>query len=199
MRRSGCRRSRYSDTKSACTFSETTVQVGGREYTSCTEWNQRVMEQIAGLKPALVVTSQSRQQRAFGSRDRAQSNTMLADGLVRRWNRLRAMDIGVLVIADTPWMKKDVPDCLSAPRVAPGACDTPYKDAIKAPDSILAAMEQSPDVTLLELNDRICKDGVCPAMHGDAVIWRDRHHLTASFTRGLAGQIGPAAEAAIKQ
>lgn len=189
----------YSYTKSACAFSETTVRAGGREYTSCTEWNQRVMEQIAGLKPALVVTGQSRKQRASDADDRAQSNTMLADGLVRRWNRLRAMDIGVLVIADTPWMEKDVPDCLSAPRVAPGACDTPYEEAIKAPDSILAAMEQSPDVTLLNLNDRICKDGVCPAMHGDAVIWRDRHHLTASFTRGLAGQIGPAAEAAMKQ
>lgn len=188
----------YSFTKSACAFSDTVVQSGGREYTSCTEWNRKLMDRIARLKPDLVVTSQSRGQRANGASDVAQSQAMLADGLVSRWRKLRGMGIGVLVIADTPWMKRDIPDCLSAPRVVPGACDTDLKDAVKSPDSILAAMKQSPDVAFLSFNDRICTGGVCPAMQGDAVIWRDRHHLTASFTRGFAGPIDSAAKAAMK-
>ena len=188
----------YSYTKSACAFSEATVQYGGREYTSCSQWNRRLMARITELKPALVVTSQSRGQAAYGIEDVAESQAALAEGLIRRWGRLHGMGIGVLVIADTPWMKKDVPDCLSAPRATPAGCDTPRQEAEALPDSVLVAAGKSPYITLLDFNDRICANGICPAMQGEAVIWRDRHHLTASFTRGFADQIQPAAKKAMK-
>lgn len=189
----------YTFTKSACAFSDTAVQSGGREYKACTEWNRRVMARLEELAPTVVVTSQSRGQNAHGANSAQQSQAMLADGLASRWGRLRRMGAGVVAIADTPWMARDVPDCLSAPRVVPGACDTGYDRATRTPDSILAAVKQVPGVVLLDLNRHICSGDTCPAMHGDAVIWRDRHHLTASFTRSLAPQIAPAVEEAIER
>ena len=176
----------YSFTKSACTFSDAVVQLGGQEYASCSEWNRKLMEKLDSLDPSLVVTSQSRGHRAFGKEGDEESQEELAKGLRERWGELRARDIPLLVIADTPWMRKDVPDCLSALRVVPSACDTPSDIALESPDSILRAMESNPEVSFINFNDRICQDGVCPAIRDDQILWRDRHHLTATYARSFA-------------
>lgn len=181
----------YSFTKSACAFSDAVVQVGGQEYESCSEWNRKLMEKLETLGPSLVVTSQSRGHRAFGKERGEESQQELARGLLERWGELRSLEIPVLVVADTPWMRKDVPDCLSALRVAPGACDTPADVALKSPDSILLAMQSSPDVNFISVNDQICERGVCPAIRDDLILWRDRHHLTATYARSFAPLLEP--------
>lgn len=183
-------------TKSACAFSDTVVQVGGREYKSCTEWNENLMSKLAELGPSVVVTSQSRGHRAFGHEESEASQAALAKGLQSRWAELRRMGNSVVVIADTPWMKKDVPDCLSSPRADIQACNTPLEVAVRSPDSILAAARRSPDVKLVTLNELICSDGICPAMKDDMILWRDRHHLTASYARGFVPRIEPVVSAA---
>ena len=101
------------------------------------------------------------------------------------------MKIPIVVIADTPWMTKDIPDCLSAPGVAPEACDTPIDAALKSPDSILRAMRSRPDVNFISLNERICEHGFCPAIRDDLILWRDRHHLTATYARSFAPLLEP--------
>ena len=180
----------YSFTKSACAFSETDVEIGGQAYESCSEWNARVMEELEALDPSLVVTSQSRGARAREmSGDESQAE--LAKGLLERWSQFRSRGVPVVVVADTPWMRKDPPDCLSSPRVAPGACDTPTDVALKSPDSILRAMESNPDVSFVSFNDRICQDGICQAIRDDQVLWRDRHHLTATYARSFAPLLEP--------
>ncbi|WP_407352680.1 acyltransferase family protein [Luteimonas sp. R10] len=189
----------YSFTKSACAFSEAVVQVGGREYSSCTEWNGNLMLKLAELRPAVVVTSQSRGHRAFGTSNTAESQAALAQGLHQRWRELESEGMEVIVIADTPWMKKDVPDCLSSPRYQPGACNTPLENATSSPDSVLAAVMAAPEIQLINLNEKICREGDCPAMVGDRVIWRDKHHLAAGFVRTLAPELQPAIESALRE
>jgi len=186
----------YTFTKSACAFSDATVQVGGREYTSCTSWNAEVMGELEKVRPSLVVTSQSRGQIAFGKRGEA-SQAELARGLLGRWADLRSGGVPVVVIADTPWMREDIPDCLSAPRFSQGACDTPFDIAVRSPDSILRAMESHPDVEFLNLNEHICEGGNCPAIRDGGILWRDRHHLTATYARSLAPLIEPTIEQAL--
>lgn len=181
----------YSFTKSACAFSDAVVQLGGQEYKSCSEWNDRLMENLESLRPALLVTSQSRGHRAFGKKRGEESENELAKGLLGRWEALRSMGVPVVVIADTPWMSKDIPDCLSAPRVVPSTCDTPVDVAFKNPDSILRAMQSRPDVSFINFNDHICQDGICPAIRDDQILWRDRHHMTATYARSFAPLLEP--------
>lgn len=188
----------YSFTKSTCAFSEATVQVGGREYRSCSEWNKLLMRKLLELQPAAVVTSQSRGHRAHGADDVEDGQRRLARGLLDRWATLSAMGIGVVVVADTPWMRKDIPDCLSSNRADKHSCGTTLELATRNPDSTLRAMAQNPDVTFLDLNQRICPEGNCPAMKGDIVMWRDRHHLTATFARTFAPFFEPAVNQAIE-
>ena len=182
----------YSYTKSACAFSDTAVQVAGREYSSCSGWNEALMKELAALEPDVVVTSQSRGHKAAGTESGDESLAALAGGLVSRWGAVQEMGASVVVIAGTPWMRQDVPDCLSGSQYSPGACDTPRSDAERFPDSILRAVDMKPDVSFLSVNDRICSDENCPAIRGGVIMWRDRHHLTATFAESLAPYIEPA-------
>src|SRR5690606_36152434 len=169
----------YSYTKSACAFSDAVVTIRGREYTSCTAWNDAVMDEIERLAPDVVITSQSRGHNAFGSSSSAESERKLAEGLVSRWAALRDLGIRVVVIADTPWMKESVPDCLSRPRAAVEDCATPTAVANRIPDSILRAYDSQAQVTLVDMSSEICGKDVCPAIKDGMVAWRDRHHPTA--------------------
>lgn len=182
----------YSYTKSACAFSDATVKIRGREYTSCTAWNDAVMDEIKQLGPDVVITSQSRGHTAFGSNSSADSERKLAEGLASRWKALRDLGIRVVVIADTPWMEESVPDCLSRPRAAVEDCATPAAIANRIPDSILLASDSLAEITLVDMNSEICSEDVCPAIKDDMVVWRDRHHLTATFARSLASHLDAA-------
>ena len=187
----------YSYTKSACTFSDAVVVLEGREYRACTEWNRNLVAALRDLGPALVVTSQSRGHQAHGARDIEAGRRALADGLRSRWRTLRDAGMRVLVIADTPWMRTDVPDCLAAGPERGDACDTPVAEAFGMPDTILMAMPSSPGVVFADLNPHLCSDAACPAIIGGQVVWRDQHHLTASYARGLAPLLAPALEQAL--
>ncbi|PBJ83625.1 hypothetical protein CMZ84_03805 [Lysobacteraceae bacterium NML93-0399] len=188
----------YTFTKSACAFSDANVTSGGREYKTCAEWNRKLMAIILDMRPDAVVTSQSRAHIAFGV-DRGESKRMLARGLVSRWRTLRDNDIGVVVIGGTPWMAKDVPDCVSAPGVRASSCDTPLERALRSPDPILLAIKEGgADVEFVSMNEHICEGESCPALRDGQVIWRDRHHLTATFSRSLAPHLEPVIKRAVE-
>jgi len=43
-----------------------------------------------------------------------------------------------------------------------------------------------PDVALLDLTPEVCPHDVCRAVIGNALVYRDRSHLTATFARTLS-------------
>lgn len=176
-------------TKSACAFNAVPVAIGKDlvEYKSCSDWNQRVMKELAEIKPDVIVTSQSSGHRAFGSKDKAESQKMLASGLLVRWRELGRLGSKVVVVRDTPWMDKNPVECMSADDPSPDKCATKRSKAFKQ-DSIMLAMQMQPDVVLLDLSERICGADLCQPVKGQILIWRDRHHLTATYARTLSGE-----------
>lgn len=172
-------------TKSACSFTAARVQIGKKgEYVSCTEWNKNVMEELSKLKPTILVTSQSSGHRVGGlSRDESQQ--ALAEGLLTRWREVAKLGTKVAVIRDTPWMAHNVPECMSAPDASVEKCSTKTEQAFQT-DSIMLAMKRQPDVLFFDLSNIICETNMCAPVKGQVLIWRDRHHLTATFARLLA-------------
>ncbi|XLY90012.1 acyltransferase family protein [Ectopseudomonas mendocina] len=174
-------------TKSACAFNAAPVVIGKdrAEYKSCNEWNRRVMGELALLRPDVVVTSQSSGHRAFGSQGQDESQRMLADGLLTRWREVTTLGAAVLVVRDTPWMARNPVECMSAKDASPKRCATEAAKAFRR-DSIMLAMQEKPDVELLDLSDRICDAEWCWPVQGRVLLWRDRHHLTATYARALS-------------
>jgi hypothetical protein len=44
-------------------------------------------------------------------------------------------------------------------------------------------------VPLIDLADYVCPGEACPAIIGDVLVWRDAHHLTATYARTLAPRL----------
>lgn len=177
-------------TKTACPFNAASVTIGKerRAYESCVEWNQRVLAELKALRPNVVVTTQSAVHHALDAVNDQDSLRILTNGLRTRWDQLHELGAQVLVIRDTPWMERNIPECLSAPNATVTGCSTPIGAALR-PDPILLAMQGSPPVNYLDITSQICNKTICSPIQGQVLVYRDSHHLTATFSRLMAKEI----------
>ena len=87
-------------------------------------------------------------------------------------------------------MSEDPPSCLQRERAMPTACDTPRRAAIgKESLVMLAASELGDGVSVIDMNDAICGVDTCPTSIDGTYVWRDKHHLTASYARRLTDEL----------
>jgi peptidoglycan/LPS O-acetylase OafA/YrhL len=167
-------------TKSACPLlSAAIVLRKGRSregrYDACYEWGSWLRRHLTETRPDIVVLSMAHGVRLYDS------DSSLADVVSRTWSELEASGVKVLAIADTPKHDIDPTDCLAADKT----CSTERSVAIR-PDAQREAHAAMPRIPLIDMTDALCTATECPAVIGNVVVWRDRHHLTATYSRMLA-------------
>lgn len=163
-------------TKSACPFAEFDVQIKGQPYESCREWPARVLEELPKHGVRMVITSQSRY--GYVERDR------VAEGLLVVWRKLPAMGIEVVAIADTPWLPFRPDDCLGSRPHA--ECTADRAAVVPKADPLRIAVERFDKARLIDMTDLLCTPDQCPVVVGNLVVWRDRNHITATYSAALA-------------
>ncbi len=175
-----------SHTKSACAFSEQRVLLGkaGAVYSSCYEWAQKVINDLLSNKPEIVFVSLSRVQYAEGATPENNAE-LLASGHAKMLRKLRDAGIRVVVIGDTPRMGVDVPECLSRRGASLEDCGRPSAPLLARVDPLRVAAANV-GVEIIDFDRRICPGETCPAALGNTLVWRDAHHLTATFARDFA-------------
>jgi len=166
-----------SHTKSGCGFLLAGVMVRGREYYECKEWGNNLFTHITSIHPSLVLFANSAGQTLF---DRSAGATM-EGALLALWGELEAQGVPIVAIADTPRHKPDPTACLDQPEL----CGTERSTGIR-PDPIVNAAQTHKPVHLIDMNDLICTAEFCPGVIGNVVVFRDAHHLTATYSRMLA-------------
>lgn len=164
-------------TKSACPFSRVEVRAGGGiPYPSCSEWRENVIDRVKQIKPDFVFTSQSRGY-AY-----VEKGTMIA-GLRSVWTEVTNVGTQVVVIQDTPWLDFDPGDCLSLG--VPKNCTSVRAD-VQAGNLLVEATAGRDGVQFIDVTDWICRAEHCDAAVGNIIVWRDRHHLSATYAQALA-------------
>ncbi|MDY6054786.1 acyltransferase family protein [Micrococcus sp.] len=175
--------------KGACPVTTATVirrsDSGERPFTECDEWNRRMVQEVAGLRPDLVIVSSARYLTVDG--------TPAAEGMAEAWAALQDAGAGrVVALMDPPHARTNVPTCLERNEDDPTACTSPRQDGVTAsgtPD-LERALELSDGVERLDLNDLICPGPVCAPVIGEAVVFSDSNHLTRTFAATLAEPLG---------
>ncbi len=102
------------------------------------------------------------------------------------WRDLQALGTKIVVIEDNPRIGDDRAACVIAAsdrELREGACDIDLAEGASTPDRYVAAAEAIGDVAVVPMMDRYCRDGVCPAVSGEVVVYRDAHHVTGTYTR----------------
>ena len=163
-----------------------------RKYRECAAFNEATIERLSALRPGLTIVSMSR---ISIHPMRAGDDTVAAKGAAvgRMVSRIPGR---VAIIVDTPFAGIDVPACLSAHARDVDACAIPRSTAFSrdfsAVERVAAAAS---DAAFIDLTERICADDPCPVVADRTIVFRDKEHLTATFSASLA----PALDAEIRR
>lgn len=100
---------------------------------------------------------------------------------------------------DTPRPPQDsyARDCVEENVQDPDKCAFPEKGAYEVGDATKQAAELEPRVEVLDFSDYFCMDGTCPAVVGNVLVYRDKHHISDTYMRTLAPIFGERIEAAL--
>lgn len=187
-RRSGWKLLVY--TKLGCAFTDTMVMTGNAktgfsDYPQCREWAGKVVEELEHVQPALVVVSQSPNHRIKDLAPRG-SQQKIAEGVVTLSRALELHRIKVAVVKHTPWLPVSAPECVKAGR---GGCDFP-PDRVLTQGALNIAASQYSAIHLLDLTDVLCTADNCSSVVGNVLVYRDQHHLTATYARTASDKVG---------
>jgi hypothetical protein len=170
-------------TRSGCTLADVTYTINGNIWETCNSWKSAVMRDLLRIKPQLVVMvprfqtliDESTGKEAVGSKQ----VELFIQGVERTSQLLVARGIKVLLLGDTPVLKRDPLDCLSS-HVVP-ACDQSVARALPVSLSRLMQIAPQDGIATADITSAICTDRVCPAVRSGQIVWRDRDHLTDSY------------------
>jgi peptidoglycan/LPS O-acetylase OafA/YrhL len=163
-----------------------------RTYRECEQFNENTVAALRKLKPDLVVTAQFRFQYPVRSED--ESDAAQGAAIARMLERVPGTKA---IIADVPFPSHDVPACLSKhlKDVRPCAVASFRRSSGGSPARERIAAKRS-GAKLINLGRRICGGpGDCPVVSEGMILYRDEHHLTATYARSLA----PALERKLKK
>jgi peptidoglycan/LPS O-acetylase OafA/YrhL len=176
-------------TKNGCAFADLTVQFGSPgqpqvDFVDCDRWKRKVLAWLLAEKPDLVVISESPNHRT-ANMPAPMSQDAIARGVVAMADQLVDAHIPVALIKHTPWLKNNAPNCMAKPGATADACGGPRDQALRNA-ALNRAARMDPRLTLLSFDDAFCKGSRCPVVIGNVFVYRDQHHMTATFSRTLA-------------
>ena len=162
----------------------------GREYRECGEWRERALERIEsieGRRTVLVTSNNGYSPLDSGGSPRKgkERRQALKQGYVTTLKRLHREGIRAAVIKDQPSAAVDIPSCVSRELRNLDTCA--FRRPHSEEDEIdRQAAKEAPGARLVDLTDKICPRDVCRAVIGNALVYRDRSHMSATFAATLA-------------
>jgi peptidoglycan/LPS O-acetylase OafA/YrhL len=178
-------------TKAECTPGEIKIRsmVADREYSQCDEWRRSALERIEkGDENTTVIMSGDTAYTAYGEDGEELSGEANAEALQGAYEktlkRIQAAGLKTVVIRDTPASSADVPSCVSEDLQHLEACAFQRPQEPDREFDVRAA-DSTPNTHLIDLTAEICPGELCRAVIGNALVYRDKSHLTATFARTL--------------
>ncbi len=179
-------------TKAECTPAEVRIRsmVADREYSQCDAWRENTLRRIEESRPrTVVVISSNTAYTAYGEDGEELADAENADaleaGYLATLARVRRAGLNPVVIRDTPASASDVPSCVSEDLDRLGSCTFERVHDWNLEFDVRAA-QRSAGTHMIDLTGEICPGGVCRAVIGNALVYRDKTHLTATFARTLS-------------
>ena len=159
-----------------------------REYTECETWNKRVLAVLNAAPTNLVIVNMNHYVEALRAAD--SGPTTQGQAIAREISKLPAASRVILVTDVLYPPDLNIPGCLSD-QVDWRNCD--YSRAIGLSDhwgqreQVAAAAAGIP---LIDTEQWICPgSGDCPPVIDGMIVFRDEHHLTATFASSLAPKL----------
>jgi len=161
--------------KSACIFSVEPIYDGDlkRPYTECAQWSKNVIDWVARERPDVVLISHS-----------PGEGKITPEALAATWKRLIDLGLDVRHVRSIPRPSFDVGKCIESNKEWIAKCVPPRERALRQNNLYFTA--KMLNVEILDFSDYFCDAQHCPAIIGGTMVYRDSHHMTATFARSLS-------------
>ena len=141
----------------------------------CLGWNDKVIEKLRENPPDFVFTNANLNNKDY-----------VPIGFIQQWVKLDGYT-HIFALRDNPRMDFDPPTCIeqsndyfyeecSVARSEKLSTVLPWKNTEGIPSNVYFA----------DLSDYFCDEMTCKPVIGNVVVFRDKHHLTATFSKTLA-------------
>ncbi len=163
------------------------VMGDNRPYPKCHTWNEAVMKKLIADRPDFVFTTATRPWNI-------KPGDVMPGTYVGIWQELSDNNIPILAMRDTPWLvRKSLPffpaDCL-----ADGgngiSCGIRRSDVLAPTNPTLIWVNRFPLLEPLDMSDAVCRRDVCRAVEGNVLIYHDSHHISKTYMRTMADELG---------
>ncbi|KEZ48839.1 acyltransferase family protein [Metabacillus indicus] len=160
-------------TKSGCRFSTGPYNsINDKVEASCSEWNDKLVDVLTRQKPDLVFTTAN-----------ATEWEGIPEGYIEKWSELKEEKIEIFAIRDNPRFQFDVPSCVEANGADSADCMVERENIL--PHDLWDESMVPDNVHYADLNDYFCDDDFCRPVVGNILVYRDKHHITATYSRLL--------------
>jgi peptidoglycan/LPS O-acetylase OafA/YrhL len=158
-----------------------------RNYTECETWLKSAIAYVQQTKPDIVIVGSA------GSYP--YTLEQWTEGSRRAIGNLKVGARNVVVLAPTPRLPFDGPNCAISHAATvfsrDGSSDCTARLADVEDQDVAAALARAvvglAGTAVINVNDAICPNGVCAAVRGGRLVYRDSQHLNAPYALGLAG------------
>ncbi|HUH70342.1 MAG TPA: acyltransferase family protein [Mycobacterium sp.] len=156
-------------------------------YPQCREWVQRTMAKLVADRPDYVFTTSTRPWNI-------KSGDVMPATYIGIWQTLSDNNIPILGMRDTPWLVKngqafDPADCLAKGGNAQ-SCAIKRSDVLADHNQTLDFVAQFPLLKPLDMSEAICRTDICRPVEGNVLIYHGAHHLTPTYMRTMANELG---------
>jgi hypothetical protein len=156
---------------------------------SCDAWRRGALRWLRAHPPTLIVFTHSD---AYALVD-ANGRTLPLSTRLATWQRGMASTLAamparsrVLVLGDTPHNRENPVPCLSRhPRDLSACVSRRVQPGARIVERAIRRVTVARGELHRSLYGKVCTYDPCPVVHGDVLVYRDRTHLTATFSRRL--------------
>ena len=141
-----------------------------------------------------LACSPSRVSRIESGEIRARTGDVMPGTYVGIWEELSDNGIPILAMRDTPWLVRGGVPFFPSDCLADGgngiSCGIRRSVVLSKTNPTLTWVNRFPLLKPLDLSDALCRKDVCRAIEGNVLIYHDSHHISKTYMRTMADELG---------
>ena len=162
-------------TRSACPFG----YIEALNDQSCKMWNLKAAEFLINLAPSAIIVNSTRGNRL----SEVNQPEYLPESYKSQWLNVIHHKIPVIGLRDTPYFKTDPNHCLQRNKFSPADCAIPRDNVYLANDPSRLFDIETDQFYSIDISGILCSGSHCPVFHDGIIVYRDSHHITATYSR----------------
>lgn len=181
-------------TEANCPAAKVAITINGVPDTACTDHHKFVLDELASLKPTLIVTSDQDIDLAYATappkpkgEPRQTSHDAFVSGLTSSVEKFA--EYGKVLVINSPPGTKPITDC-QAGSPPPKACASTVRPAWQAYGRLVRDTVEK-HATYIDPLPYFCADGKCPAIVGVTPTYINGARLSLAFSKSLSFVFAP--------